>query len=300
MHERASSSGNSIIKERRSSICVGVTKGQVGDGPRNGKVVIWDVATGAVRLSISAQGSRSASIRTVRWNTYDDRIATAADETTGRIWKTEIEENQKPPDDPFISTLEGHEGIPGRLQLTEVEWNPSGTLVATASQDSTVRIWKSETGELVALLDGHETPISDLKWSPDGSRLASSASNYEPEGSDETFVDKTVRIWSVTAFQEKHALIGNERDMFRVLWEIKNKDGLVTVGYDQTVRLWNTTKGIELKKPEFELDEDESISDAVFSTDELAVLIGTTKGKVRRISFDPTWLPKPTRDWAVQ
>jgi WD40 repeat protein len=57
--------------------------------------------------------------------------------------------------------------------------------VATASFDSTIKLWNIATGRLLATLRGHKAPIISVKFSADGKWLLSSS------------YDKTIRIWDV-------------------------------------------------------------------------------------------------------
>ena len=51
------------------------------------------------------------------------------------------------------------------------------TLLASGSEDSTIRIWNTADGSMLwALLDHHDC-IHSLSWSPDGLRLASGSGN---------------------------------------------------------------------------------------------------------------------------
>jgi WD40 repeat protein len=81
--------------------------------------------------------------------------------------------------EPFL-TLMGHDA-----PVIVVEYSPDGNLIASGSEDATVRIWDSSDGSLVHELIGHTEIVNDLSFSPDGTILAS-ASN-----------DGSVRFWDV-------------------------------------------------------------------------------------------------------
>lgn len=79
-----------------------------------------------------------------------------------------------------LHTLEGHSSSVG-----SVVFSPDGKLLASASSDSTARIWEAATGAPLHTLEGHSGEVLSVVFSPDGKLLASASD------------DSTARIWSV-------------------------------------------------------------------------------------------------------
>src|SRR6185295_1295923 len=64
--------------------------------------------------------------------------------------------------------LRGH----GR-DVVAVAFSADGGRVATGSSDETVRLWNTESGAALAVLQGAASSIEDVAWSPDGRLVAS-------------------------------------------------------------------------------------------------------------------------------
>ncbi|KAI2474660.1 WD40 repeat protein [Pyrenophora tritici-repentis] len=87
------------------------------------------------------------------------------------------------------SVLEGHsDGV------SAVVFSPDGQLVASASWDSTVRVWETATGQCRSVLEGHSDWVNAVVFSPDG-QLVVSASE-----------DRTVRVWETATGQCRSVL----------------------------------------------------------------------------------------------
>lgn len=69
--------------------------------------------------------------------------------------------------------------------VNAAKYSPDGKVIATASSDRKVRIWDSETGELLHVFEGHNLIVNNVSFSQDGKMLASMA------------MDKSVRIWDI-------------------------------------------------------------------------------------------------------
>jgi len=87
----------------------------------------------------------------------------------------------------LLTTLEGHSRY-----VHALAWSPDGTRLASASVDDTVRVWDTQRGSILRVLDNKFA--LGVAWSPDGRYLSSGGG------------ERTVIIWDATTLNESGSL----------------------------------------------------------------------------------------------
>jgi WD40 repeat protein len=120
-----------------------------------------------------------------------------------------------------------------QAQVGAVQFHPLGNLIASGSVDSTVKIWRIDSGIVVHNLQ-QPMGITTLCYSPDGNRLATGS------------YDAVVRIWNTTTGVVEKEFRGHGGTVWSVVFSPDGKT-LASCGEDKTVKLWDAETGGLLK-----------------------------------------------------
>ncbi|KAF8882180.1 WD40-repeat-containing domain protein [Gymnopilus junonius] len=187
--------------------------------------------------------NKKLSIFSVHVHPDGSRIATGGLDAKIRIWSTKPILNQaselsgKPP--KSLCTLTMHTG-----PVLTVRWAHSGKWLASGSDDESVviwdhdpnargRVWGSDEVNVegwkpLKRLQGHESDVTDVAWSPGDRYLASVG------------LDSAVIIWCGFTLERLHKLDQHQGFVKGVCWDPVG-EFLATQSDDRTVKIWRTT-----------------------------------------------------------
>ncbi|VFQ68575.1 unnamed protein product [Cuscuta campestris] len=199
--------------------------------------------------------------------------------------------------------------------LSCVKFSNDGQLFASASLDTTLIVWSSETLTKLSHLVGHSHGVSDLAWSPDSTYICSASDdctiriwvassgecrktlrghtnfvfcvNFNPQSNliASGSFDETIRIWDVKTGKSVHVIQAHSLPVTAVHF---NKDGtmLVSSSHDGSCKTWDPTTGACLKT--LINDVDHPVSFAKFSPNGKFILVATRDDTLVSLAFNPS------------
>ena len=219
-------------------------------------VRLWQTASGAPLRSFQSRDDYVEALAIAP----NGQLAASASGRTLQLWELATGE--------IIFTGE-HES-----KVNNIAFSSSGTRIASASNDETIRIWNAEahSGEPLLTMRGHKSSITDVEFTPDDRYLFSSSSDgtvgwWDVEHGElrEIFSGSGRSVETVVLSPDSHSVITTNFSNSARLWDLKTGQALLTLSghdnwvraaafspdgkqiatasNDKTVKLWNASSG---------------------------------------------------------
>jgi WD40 repeat protein len=209
----------------------------------------------AVRLArtirpVAVLRGHQATVVSVAFNRLGDKLLTASQDGTARIWPADLR---------GLPTVFSGSGA----SLVEATFSHDDRLIVAASADGTARIWSTDGTTAPVVLRGHEQALRTARFSPDDALVITASE------------DATARIWSVAGGPSLRVLRGHNAAVRSAVFNSEG-DRVVTASDDGTSKVWSTNGTSQ--PVNFGFPRRARFSSASFSPDGREVIVASSDG----------------------
>jgi WD40 repeat protein len=213
-------------------------------GDVDGKICLWRVVDGQQVLTLKGH---AGWIWAVTFSPDGKTLASCSHDSLIRLWDVQTIDLEQPNPANLaeagnfshrsvtcLHTLRGHSSRIWTIAYAPSAGSansPNGQMLASGSDDQTIRLWNAHDGTCLTVLQGHRGGVMSVSFSPNGQILAIASQ------------DSSIRLWSVDHGTTLKTLQGHSRWVRAVVF---SPDGqiLASGSEDHTIRLWEIRTGI--------------------------------------------------------
>jgi len=192
----------------------------LASGSFDNSIKLWDISTGRLIRSLEKHGAVCALAFSL------GGILAAGGYKTIRVW--EINSGRL-----LVSISDAHS-----RDVTSVAFRPDGAVLASGSNDNTIKLWDMETGRLRKTIITHPAYVHAVAFSPDGRLLAAGGEDF------------TVKLWNARTGERLQTLAGHSGVVEALAFRPDGRfllsgsaDGSIKMWEVKTGRLWATLEG---------------------------------------------------------
>lgn len=175
-----------------------------------GEFCMWGGQTFQFETIIQAH---ETPIRTIVFTHNGNFLVSGDDAGNVRYWKTNLE---------LVKSTQVH-----KESVRQVSFSRTDLKFATASDDSTVRVWDFARVASEHVLAGHGGDVKTVDWHPNSSLLVSGSK------------DALVKIWCARSGKSVGTMHGHKGTIMTTRWNPMNGNWILTASRDQTCKIYD-------------------------------------------------------------
>ena len=191
---------------------------EIASASEDGKIILWNSNDLEPTYSFATQ---SKLITQIQYNSDASILASCSVDTNINLWGIERKKNKIQHNK--IMQFDAH-----LAKVNSIAFHPNDHILASASQDKTIRIWDTKNNEQLKVISRHKAAVNCVVFSASGEFLASASD------------DRTIRIWDTADWKELYVLKEHSQPIVSLMFR---GNSLISTAVDNTILLWDVITG---------------------------------------------------------
>jgi WD40 repeat protein len=221
----------------------------IASGGGDRRIIVWNAQTGEIRITLPGL----STVHCLVWLGNRNWLASSGLDGIIRVWDIEAH-----------SVIQEHSGHSEAVNA--ISCSPVGDYVVSASRDGRVGVWNTNVVRRTDRLRCEPTGSGNVRWSPDGKRIAVSG------------IGDSIAIFDLGNDAAYFELTEHMHDISSAEWS-PSSNFLVSTDHGGRVRIWD----INIRSCVLEFNESDELSEAHWSPQGEYVFVCLKKSRVLRI-----------------